>query len=151
MVTEVLHGFSAGSMYGTLFLALEPDVEVAVLSVPGGLATGRYNVMRRPVLGASLQARIPSLINAGGLTHLDGVPVGTPHFNENKPFRDEAPVINTVPGAIEIQEAFELCTSGDSRPANRPSCGPAICASHRFRASRPSRSSSSSRRVISRP
>ncbi|MGH9907479.1 MAG: hypothetical protein ACRD8U_18065 [Pyrinomonadaceae bacterium] len=31
-------GFSAGAMHGTIFLALEPSVSVAVENVPGGLA-----------------------------------------------------------------------------------------------------------------
>jgi hypothetical protein len=31
----------------------------------------------------------------------------TPNFNENLPLRDQPPVINTVPGALEIQEFLD--------------------------------------------
>ncbi len=71
-----------------------------------------------------LAARIPSLINAPGINRLDGVAVNGPHyFNENMPLRDgiplsvgladgtsqviQSPVINTVAGAIAIQQVLE--------------------------------------------
>ena len=38
-------------------------------------------------------ARVPPLINAGGITSIDGVAVAAPHFNENKPLRDQ-PVVD---------------------------------------------------------
>lgn len=41
------------------------------------------------------------------MTSLDGVPVGPPFFNENMPLRNQLPVINTVPGAMRIQQWFE--------------------------------------------
>jgi len=44
------------------------------------------------VLGQFLASRIPSLINIGGLD-----------FNDNMPLRNQPPVINMVPGAIDIQ------------------------------------------------
>jgi hypothetical protein len=69
---------------------------------------GRWATMRRAGLGRALAARTPSLINAPGLTAIDGVAVGTPRYDENKPLRDRPPVINTVAGAIAIQEAFEM-------------------------------------------
>ncbi len=34
------------------------------------------------------------------------MPVDPPHFDENLPLRDEAPRVNTVAGAMEIQELF---------------------------------------------
>jgi hypothetical protein len=108
---NILHfGFSAGGMHGTMFLALETSVSVAVESNVGGMVPehARWSPVRRPALGASLQARTPSVINSPGLTAIDGVPVGGPHFNENKPLRDAAPVMNTVDGAIEIQRIFEM-------------------------------------------
>ncbi len=61
-----------------------------------------------PAVGASLQARIPSLINAPGLTSIDGVPTASPHFNVNKPLRNQPFVINDVAGAMEIQQALEF-------------------------------------------
>src|SRR6266849_7199303 len=67
-----------------------------------------------------LAARVPSLINAPGVTNLGGVPVAAPHFDENFPLRDgiffpvlladgtareiRSPVINRVPGTLDIQE-----------------------------------------------
>jgi hypothetical protein len=39
---------------------------------------------------------------------IDGVPINPPHYNENKPLRDRPPVVNTIAGAIEIQQAFEM-------------------------------------------
>lgn len=47
-------------------------------------------------MGADLAARVPSLINIGGV-----------QFNENLPLRDQPPVINTVPGATALQEIFD--------------------------------------------
>jgi hypothetical protein len=103
-------GASAGSMIGTIFMALEPSVPVGVAAaVPGVIPEHeRWQPGRRSGLGVDLQARTPSLINSPGLTEIDGVPVAGPHFNENKPLRDQPPVINTIPGAIEIQQALEF-------------------------------------------
>jgi len=91
-------GQSLGGMYGTLFLAVEPNVHAGVPNVAGGslVETGRLSPVSRPVVGAALAARVPSLINIGGI-----------QFNENMPLRDQPPVINTVPGAIAIQEVLE--------------------------------------------
>jgi hypothetical protein len=103
-------GISAGSLYGTLFLMLEPAVNVAVMPSGGGVMSpthGRWSPMRRAALGRQLAARTPSLINANGITQVDGVTVASPVYNENKPLRDQPIVINTVEGAIAIQEAFE--------------------------------------------
>ena len=112
-----------------MFLAVEPGVRAAVLNVPSGsrIEAGRLRVtslgFRRADVGASLAARTPSLINSPGITAIDGVAVAGPHFNENMPLRDgiplmvrladgttqviESPVINTVAGAMAIQEVFE--------------------------------------------
>jgi hypothetical protein len=91
-------GFSLGGFYGTPFLAVEPDVHAGVLNVAGGPGTdvNRLSPANRPSVGASLAARVPSLINIGGL-----------EFNENLPLRDQPPVINDVPGAMAIQEVFD--------------------------------------------
>ncbi len=77
----------------------------------------------RPVLSQLLSLRNPPLINGPGITSLGGVSVGPPHFNENFPLRDgiplrvgladgtswdiQSPVVNTVAGAIPIQELVE--------------------------------------------
>ncbi|MCA1614457.1 MAG: hypothetical protein LC800_10055 [Acidobacteria bacterium] len=117
-------GRSFGGHFGTHFLAVEPDIRAGVLVVTGGsgIETRRLGI-NRPGAGSLLAARTPSLINALAVTNLDGVPIDPPHFNENLPLRNgtplavgladgtshiiESPVINTVAGAIEIQEAFE--------------------------------------------
>ena len=49
----------------------------------------------------------PSLVNAEGITSIDGVATAAPYFNENKPLRDLPVMINTVAGAIGIQRALE--------------------------------------------
>lgn len=103
-------GLSAGAMYGTIFLALEPSVRDAVMTFPGGLTPehARWAPGRRAGLGTALQARTPSLINSQGIVAIDGVPITPPHYNENKPLRNRPPVTNTIAGAIEIQQAFEM-------------------------------------------
>ena len=103
-------GASAGAMYGTMFVALDPSVSAAVLSVPGGSTPehARWSPVRRPGLGASLWIRTPSLINSPGITGIDGVVVNAPHYDENKPLRDLPSVTNTIAGAMEIQRAFEM-------------------------------------------
>jgi hypothetical protein len=127
------YGNSNGSMYGTLFLAIEPNVRTAVLAVSGGLSPehGRFAPMRRGGLGNQMFNRTPRLIgptsangaaSATWIRFISGVAVPstscppavcggtTPTpiwYNENKPLRDLPIVVNDVPGAIEIQEAFE--------------------------------------------
>src|SRR5262249_10907377 len=103
-------GISFGSMYGTILVAVEPDVRAGALAVPGGafVETSRLGPAFRPVVvGSSLASRRPSLINPPGLTSIDEVPVGPPHFNENMPLRNQPPLINNVDGAMTIQEVFE--------------------------------------------
>ena len=103
-------GASQGSMLGTLFLALEPNVRAGVAAFATGVIPEhlRWQTARRQEIGDALQRRTPSLLNANGLTSIDGVPVGAPYFNENKPLRDQPIVINNVPGALEIQQALEF-------------------------------------------
>jgi hypothetical protein len=104
-------GNSAGAMYGAVFLALEPSIYAAAEGVPGALSPehGRWAPGRRAnFFGPQLRDRVPSLLNAPGITTIDGIPINPPHFNENKPLRDQPPVTNTVEGAIDIQNAMEL-------------------------------------------
>jgi dienelactone hydrolase len=119
-------GQSLGAMYGTLFLSVEPDVRTATLTAPGGpRTTRRWNTVGgRAAYGSWLASRTPSLINSPGVVALDGVGVAAPPlFNENMPLREglplfvaledgtvdtiRSPVINTVPGAFELQQFFE--------------------------------------------
>jgi hypothetical protein len=98
-------GGSGGGIWGAQFLALEPHVSTGVLAAMGG---GLGDVVRlgaaRPLFGAALGARTPSLLN-GGPDPL--VPSNPFPFRENLPFRDQPPLINNVPGAIAIQELLE--------------------------------------------
>jgi len=91
-------GQSFGGIYGTKFLAVEPSIRAGVPNVPGGsiIEITRLSPVFRPLLGLALAARIPSLINVGGIV-----------FNENLPLRDQPPVINAVVGAMEIQEVID--------------------------------------------
>jgi Bacterial virulence factor lipase N-terminal len=122
-------GGSLGGAYGTVFLAVEPDVRAGVLAVPPGPRTLRTLSVEpvvgdRNVYGSWLASRTPSLINGPGITHIDGVPVPPPpYFNENMPLRNgiplavrledgtsyviQSPVINTVQGANAIQEFLD--------------------------------------------
>jgi hypothetical protein len=118
-------GQSLGGIYGTAFLAVEPDVRAGVLNVAGGSAieSARLSVQFRASVGASLASRTPSLLNGPGVTQIDGVSVPGPAFDENMPLRDgvaltvrladgtqrviQSPVINTVPGAMPIQELID--------------------------------------------
>jgi hypothetical protein len=117
-------GQSLGGIYGTEFLAVEPDVRVGALNVAGGLGgNNRLSPVFRAAVGASLVSRTPSLVNGPGVTSLDGVSVLGQRFDENLPLRDgvplvarladgterviQSPVINTIPGAMPIQKVIE--------------------------------------------
>ena len=102
-------GHSLGGMWGTIFLALEPSVRAGVLNSVG---TPYDNLRLSPTfragsIGVPLASRVPSLINSPGLTQVGGVAVGPPFFNENLPLRNQPPLINTVAGAMDIQEVLD--------------------------------------------
>ena len=98
---------------------------MGVLNVAGGsrIEVSRLSPLFRPAVGTSLASRTPSLLNGPGVASLDGVAVGGQRFDENMPLRDgvplvvrladgterviQSPVINTVAGAMPIQEVFE--------------------------------------------
>ena len=119
-------GWSLGGNYGTVFLSVEPSVRAGALTVAGGPIPENRRLSPadgRGVLGQALASRIPSLINAPGITMRGDVSLPAPYFNENFPLRDgipvrvqladgtseevRSPVINTVAGATAIQEAVE--------------------------------------------
>jgi len=120
-------GHSLGGYYGTVFLGIEATVRAGVLTSAGGITIGEIllSPSERSALGQSLSSRTPPLINAPGITSLGGVPVAPAQFpfNENFPLRDgiplrvrladgtsqdiQSPVINTVAGAIAIQQVAE--------------------------------------------
>jgi hypothetical protein len=119
-------GHSLGANYGTVFLAVEPDVQAGVLHGPGNPPANRElgpsALVGRPALGRVLASRTPSLVNSPGITVFGGLNVGAPNFDENMPLRDgtplpvtladgtrrviQSPVTNTVPGAMAIQEVL---------------------------------------------
>ena len=88
---------SFGSLYGTLFLALDPNVAAAVLNVGGGSAldTNRWSPGYHVYALAQVAGYMPSLLNAGS------------NYNENYVLRNQPAKVNTVAGAIAIQNFFE--------------------------------------------
>jgi len=96
-------GSSLGGTGGVILLAVEPDVHAGVPVVFGGHTVDQVRLSPlgdRDFLGSLLYARTPSLLNAGPPDLVNGI---FP-FNDNLPLRNQPPVINTVAGAIEIQE-----------------------------------------------
>jgi pimeloyl-ACP methyl ester carboxylesterase len=95
-------GNSMGGFVGTLLLATEPAVQAGGIAAVG---TSYITIARftadRALIRAVLAAHQPPLLNA-----LDG-PASLLGFDENIPPRDQPPLVNTVPGAMEIQELFE--------------------------------------------
>ena len=91
-------GQSLGSLYGTIFSALEPAVPASVLNVGGGSVEDivRWSQSYHSLAAALLGARTPSLLNEGT------------DFNDNYVFPYQPAFVNEVPGAIAIQNAFEL-------------------------------------------
>jgi hypothetical protein len=118
-------GYSfGGGAFGHIFLAVEPNVKVGVLASPGGL-NSRPDLLRmrpsaRPQVGRVLDSRVPSLLNAPGLTEWGGIPVTPPYFNENIPLRNQPIVTDHVDGAMDIQKYFDrvawISNSGDGAP-----------------------------------
>jgi len=90
-------GESLGSMYGTIFSALEPSVRASVLNVGGGSVEDivRWSQSYHSLAAGLLGSRMPSLLNEGD------------DFNDNYVFPYQPVKVNDVPGAIAIQNAFE--------------------------------------------
>jgi len=119
-------GNSTGGNMGTLLLAIEPSVRAGVFNATGGSVvefSRLSGVAGRMRIGQALAARTPPLLNSPGISVLDDVDIPARFFNENVPLRNgvplrvgledgtsaviQSPVINTVPGAIAIQEVLE--------------------------------------------
>ena len=96
-------GQSFGGIYGVKLLALEDSIRAGVPNVPGGsiVEIARLSPAFRGLITLSLLGRTPSLLNV--------FPIVPPllGFNENIPLRDLPAVINTVPGAMAIQEVID--------------------------------------------
>jgi hypothetical protein len=90
-------GWSFGSNYGVPAVALEPAFKTAVFSAVGGpLVDNRRLGINRNLVEAQLAARSPSL---------DNLPAAG--FNDNFPLRDQPIVVNTVVGAMAIQDYID--------------------------------------------
>lgn len=86
-------GQSLGGIYGTLLLAVDPQMPIGVLNVPGGpvVEIGRLAPVFRGLVARALRERIPPLMN------------GVKDFYEFIPLAGELPVKNPPPGALAIQ------------------------------------------------
>src|SRR5262245_9318289 len=98
-------GASFSGIWGTNFVALEPEVRAAVLRGAGGAAAdvGRLG-FNRPRIGQFLFDRVPSLLNDGPVDPFTNTLYP---FDENMPLRNKPPVINDVPGAMAIQQELD--------------------------------------------
>jgi len=101
-------GNSGGADTGVIFTAVDRRIRAAVVTATGaGPEFARLSPVNRPAIGDLFEARIPSILNPPGLSSIGGIPVGLPRFDENLPLRGQGPVVNEVPGAMEIQQQFE--------------------------------------------
>jgi hypothetical protein len=96
-------GQSFGGIYGTTFMAVEPDVHAGVVNVPGGSISeiARLSPSFRPLVGGALLFRTPPLYNT-----VPNPPPTLPFFTnfiENMPLSGLAPVLDVVWGADAIQ------------------------------------------------
>jgi hypothetical protein len=96
-------GQSFGGIYGTTFMAVEPDVHAGVVNVPGGSISeiARLSPAFRPLVGGALLLRTPPLYNA-----VPNPPFYT-SFVENMPLSGLAPLVDLVPGADAIQSYID--------------------------------------------
>jgi hypothetical protein len=99
-------GQSFGGIYGTMFLAIDPEVRVGAPNVAGGpsieivrLSPGFRAAIFAPAAAARGLANLPPLVLPGGVV--------LPQFNENIPLRDQPAVINNVPGAMALQQFID--------------------------------------------
>jgi hypothetical protein len=100
-------GQSFGGIYGTTFMAVEPDVHAGVVNVPGGSISeiARLSPSFRPLVGGALLFRTPSLYNT-----VPNLPPALPfltNFVENMPLSGLAPLVDLVPGADAIQSYID--------------------------------------------
>ena len=99
-------GHSAGGTIGPMLLAVDPSVRAGVFNAVATPFDGlRLSPVFRPGVGRLLASR--GLINTPGLTQIGGVATAAPFFDENLPLRNQPPLINTVAGAMQIQESLD--------------------------------------------
>jgi hypothetical protein len=113
-------GQSFGGIYGTKFLAVEPNVRVGVPNVPGGaiIEIARLSPSFRPLVWFSICDVATPFCAPGRTPPLANLP-GPLQFNENMPLRNLPPLTDTVPGASAIQQLIEWTewTSQSGNPA----------------------------------
>jgi hypothetical protein len=117
-------GQSFGGIYGTTFMAVEPNVHAGVVNVPGGSIPeiARLSPSFRFLVGVALLTRTPSLYNAPVPDPTN--PLTWTTFNENMPLTGEPIRVDNVPGADAIQ-AFNDTAIWAQAPAD-----PVAYASH---------------------
>jgi hypothetical protein len=95
-------GQSFGGIYGVELLGLEPTIRAGVPNVPGGpiVEIARLSPGFRPLVGMALISRSPSLYNAAPNATLT-------NFNENLPLRNLPLVVDSVAGALPIQDYID--------------------------------------------
>ncbi len=100
-------GQSAGAIYGTVLLAMEPSIGAGALNVGGGPSVDLYRLgvggLRRR-FGEALAARTPSLLNA---TVGDDPAKPSLAFIDNIPLRNQPVAVHSTTGAMEIQQLFD--------------------------------------------
>jgi hypothetical protein len=97
-------GQSFGGIYGSILMGVEPSIKAGVANVPGGSITevARLGAFRG-LTGFALATRVPQLLN---LPPSASLPVPF-NFFENIPLRDLPPLVNNVPGAMDIAQVFD--------------------------------------------
>lgn len=103
-------GQSFGGIIGTLLQAVDPAVQRAVLSVTGGteVDVSRLAITGRPLGNFYLATTNPPLLNVPPPINAPSQAYFHDAFNDNYVLRDQPVVVNTIPGAMPIQAAFEV-------------------------------------------
>jgi len=98
-------GQSFGSFYGTLFEAVEPDVQAGTLNSGGGtqLDAARLSPIARQLGAAYLAGFTPSRLN---VPPAQSQAYFHDSFNDEYTYRGQS-ITDTVPGALAVQDAFE--------------------------------------------
>jgi hypothetical protein len=105
-------GQSFGGIYGTMLMAVEPNLGAGAANAFGGSIVEAQRLGTfRPLLTQSLALRTPSLLNLPG------------GFDEDLPLRDQPPVVDPVEGALPIQQVIEH-TEWVSQAANAAAYAP---------------------------
>jgi Alpha/beta hydrolase family/Bacterial virulence factor lipase N-terminal len=100
-------GHSAGAIYGTMLLAVEPSVRAGALVAAGGPMLDVYRIGGfRSIIGGELARRIPPLLNSPATVDPKNP---TYEFIDNIPLRNQEISSNAVAGAMLIQEVIGNC------------------------------------------